>query len=225
MKSNSIVCCVIALLLSMNCFAVEVDQSISELEKYIGGYPPNIDSETTKKHVVSLYESTKAELDKQLAKQPKSEALLFQRGNLQSMGHNMDYQDAWKGAEADLKLLLTLNPNHIAGVLELGNMYVNTGPEYSEKAMNLFIAAQCLSGSEPNEVAQRGLFFAFYYQGKIPAAYKQLQILNKYWPGNETYQHLEKMTWERFSKEINAGEVTEPSKVVFSSCEKPAKAS
>lgn len=201
-------------------FSSEYEKNIGELEKYIGAFPPNIDSNKTKTRIVKLYEKTKTSLDQELLKAPKSEELLFQRGALQSMGHNMDYHDAWKGAESDLKALLTLNPNHIAGIQELGNLYVNTGPEFSERAINLFLAAQCLSGEVPNEVAQRGLFFALYYQGKIPEAYKQLQILNKYWPNNDNYTHLEKMMWDRFAKAINSSNLQKPGKIAFISCEK-----
>lgn len=166
---------------------------IHSLEPIIGGFPPNIKSEEDANSVKKSYAQIKSELDALLVAHPQDQDLLFMRGHLQSMGHNLDLPDAYQGATDDLKALLTANPAHIPGMLELAELWVNSNPALAPNAEVLFRAAQCSKGNEPLEEAQSGLFFAFYYQGKMNDALRQSEYLKQTWPQEERYQRLNKM--------------------------------
>ncbi len=170
--------------------AGSVDERIAELRQFIGGYPPHFSSEADHQAVLKKYKKLKQELDAAISAHPENDELLYERGSLQAMAHNMDYPGAWKGADADLRKLLQRNPAHLDGTLELGSLYVNSDPRLAPQAEKLFLAAQCISRSTPNEPAQRGLFFAYTYQGEMEAAYRQALLLAKLWPNVGDYRKL-----------------------------------
>lgn len=163
---------------------------IEALEPIIGGYPPNISSESEAASVNKRYQALKSELDKLLAAKPDDQQLLFMRGYLQNMGHNLDIPEAWDGADKDLRKLLTLNSGHIPGLITLAELWVNSKPDLAPKAEQLFRAAQCYNKDEPLERAQRGIFFALYYQGKKKEAWLQSEYLKQTWPESEQYRKL-----------------------------------
>jgi tetratricopeptide (TPR) repeat protein len=168
----------------------QILNQISSLEPKIGGWPPNIKSKSERLEVEKKYEGVKKLLDKALMKNPEDVELLFQRGRLQTMGHNMDLPGSWDGAEADFLAILKKDPKNENAMVELGNLYVNSDPRLAPKAEKLFINAQEVHGSQPLEGAQRGLFFAFYYQGRMKEALSQAEFLTKTWPNNKMYLTL-----------------------------------
>ncbi|MBC7952881.1 MAG: hypothetical protein H7Z12_13820 [Rhodospirillaceae bacterium] len=185
-----------------------IDKAIAALDRVIGSYPPDIKTDTQKREVIAKYERTKASLDAALAAQPADMDNLLRRANLQTMGHNLDLPGAFKGAEQDYAAILNENPQHERAILGLANMWVNSSPDYAPRAENLFRAAQCLHENVPLEEAQRGLFFAFYYQGRIEDAGRQAEFLAAQWPNVQMYRKLDEMAasvLERQGKSRHAG--------------------
>jgi hypothetical protein len=160
------------------------------LEPVIGHYPVEFKGGKDRAAVKSRYETLKRDLDKALAARPGDEKLLAQRGYLQAMGHNFDYPGAWEGATGDLTAALGKNPNDVFAILALANLWVNSRLDLAPKVEALYTAAQCNVGDRPLEEAQRGLFFAFYYQGKFQDAYRQALYLTKTWPEHKGYPTL-----------------------------------
>ncbi len=173
--------------------AGSVEERLRALEPSIGHYPADIKDESGKRDVKARYEALKKDLDTALHAHPKDEKLLYERGYLQTMGHNFDYPGAWEGATADLTAALTLNPSNVPALLALAHLWVNSRPDLAKNAEALFRAAQCNEGEKPLEEAQNGLFFALYYQGKIKEAYAQAQFLKQTWPDNPAYGQLVEM--------------------------------
>jgi len=159
---------------------------VKSLEPIIGSRPTKIKNvEELKNKYIGL----KAELDSLLSKSPNDQNLLFMRGHLQKMGHNFGYSGAWQGASADLRLLLKLNPNNVPALIELAGLWLDY-PDMAPEAEKLYRTAQCKYGSQPLEEAQRGLFFAFYYQGKFIKAFRQSGYLKKTWSQDAQYQRI-----------------------------------
>ncbi|WP_310600112.1 hypothetical protein [Desulfobulbus sp.] len=191
---------------------------IRALEPLIGTFPPNIrpaEAKATKKR----YEGLKSELDTRIAAHPQDLESLYMRGYLQGMGHNFDYPGAWQGATDDLQAVLRANPGHIAAMTALATLWVNSNPALAPEAEKLFRNAQCRQGREPVEEAQRGLFFAFYYQGKMREALRQSEYLLQTWPDNEQYR--------RYNETIRAVllraedyQAPPPGKVDMAACDK-----
>lgn len=173
-----------------------IEQRISELEPFIGGFPPNVKSKEDLKPIEAEYDKIKADLDKAIRKNPEDLELVFLRGRLGVMGHNFDKKGAWKLAESDLLHLLRANPNHERALVEIGRLYVNTDPTFASKAQEYFNRAQAAYGSELLEPAQQGLFFCFYYQGRLQEALQQADLLRKKFPGSSKYQRLYEITRE-----------------------------
>ncbi|MBL8491362.1 MAG: hypothetical protein JNM82_11335 [Rhodocyclaceae bacterium] len=190
---------------------------IRSLEPAIGGHPPNIRTQDEFQSVKKRYEDLKSELDRLVAARPGDQDLLFMRGYLQSLGHNFDYPGAWQGSTDDLRSVLNANPAHVPALVELGRLWVNSNPALAPNAEMLFRGAQCHKGNEPLEEAQKGLFFAFYYQGKLREALRQSEYLVQTWPGNEQYRKLNELTRAALAR---AGDATPPApgKVAMASC-------
>lgn len=166
------------------------EERLHALEPTIGHYPAEMKHKAGARAVKAQYEALKKDLDAALASRPKDEKLLYQRGYLQSMGHNFDYPGAWEGATADLTAALKIAPNDVPAILALGHLWVNSRPDLAKNAEELFRAAQCYTGEAPLEAAQNGLFFALYYQGKLKEAYDQAQFLKHNWPNDPAYGSL-----------------------------------
>jgi len=225
MKSSMIfaMALVIVVIASASAVAVEsLTDQIKSLEPIIGSFPPNINNEKEANAVKKRYEAIKTELDTLLVKSPYNKDLLFMRGHLQNLGHNFDYPGALQGATDDLRALLKANPDHIPGIIELANLWVNSDPKLAPNAEQLFRGAQCYYGNQPLEVAQRGVFFALYYQGKMKEAFKQSEYLKKTWPQNAEYERLSEMTRNVLIRANQGTNIAEPTseKLIMATCAK-----
>lgn len=167
---------------------------IQALEPIIGAHPPNIANKKEWQAVNTRYRALKTALDQQLATSPLDLNTLFLRGRLQSMGHNFDYPGAWEGATHDLQAVLKAEPENVPALLTLAKLWVNSDPALAPEAEKKFRLAQCVTGAAPLEEAQRGMFFAFYYQGKIKEALQQANYLTATWPQTAQYAELAKMS-------------------------------
>ena len=168
-------------------------QRLAQLEPVLGSYPPHLRDDTERRAVLAAYLALKAELDAQLVARPNTPTLLYLRGRLQRFGHNLDQPGSWIGATRDLRLLLTINPRHVPALLDLGLLWVHSWPALAPNAEQLFRTAQCQHGSEPLEQAQRGIFFALYFQSQLPAAARQVEYLHRTWPEQEEYSRMRDM--------------------------------
>ena len=168
----------------------EIKTQLEALSTNLDSFPAQFKDKQEEKNVATHYKALKATLDKLLKQTPNNEELLFYRGKLQSMGHNADYKGAWQGATDDLSKLLKINPANVPALVLLGSHWVNSHIELAPNAEHLFIAAQCYQETELLEDAQRGLFFALYYQGKTEDAAKQAKFLADTWSQNPAYKTL-----------------------------------
>jgi tetratricopeptide (TPR) repeat protein len=156
--------------------------AIDDLESKIGGFPPNIASEGEQAEVEGQYQALEKKINAAIKSDPDDAELLFQRGKLHVMGHNLGIPGAWKQAETDLLEVIRRRPDHEGALLQLGNHYVNTSPDLAPRAERLFLEAQRIHGNEPLLAARKGLIFAYYYQGRIREALQQAETAVKLAP-------------------------------------------
>jgi hypothetical protein len=161
-----------------------IEQELHALEPVIGGYPPAIKSAAERAAVVKRYTKLKSRLDAAVTAHADDLTVRFQRATLEDMGHNIDLDGAFEQARADYTYLIDHHPGDIPALLGLATLLVNTNPTYAKGAQTLFVTAQCANGREPLEPAQRGLFFAHYYQGQMSEAKERARYLVKHWPNN-----------------------------------------
>jgi hypothetical protein len=200
---------------------------LQQLEPYLDRYPPELSGDQQRRSVLSTYQALKAELDVQVAAHPTDPALLYLRGRLQRFGHNLDQPGTWLGATHDLRAVLTINPWHVPALLDLGTLWVHSWPALAPNAEALLRTAQCYHGSQPLEVAQRGVFFALYFQGKVREAARQADYLQRTWPGRDEYARLQEMVLSVLARQDrDAGTSPAPADSnppVMASCESPAQ--
>lgn len=195
---------------------------IHALEPIIGGFPPNIKNEKEADKVKKRYAEIKSELDTLLHAHADDQDLLFMRGLLQSMGHNFDYPGAFQGSTDDFTTLLKINPAQVQAQVELANLWVNSDKNLAPEAEKLFRGAQCYTGSEPLEDAQRGIFFALYYQGNVEEALRQSEYLMQTWPENAQYKDFNKMTLSVLARSNMKADTktSAPIKLAMATCNK-----
>lgn len=184
---------------SIAAICTDPSLGIEQLGTVIGSYPPKITSDDHKKEIQEKYNCVKSTLDEILAKNAADARALFLRGKLQAMGHNMDLSGAFEGADKDLQEALTHDSEYKDALLELGRLYVNSNLALAPKAESLFKKAQEIQGKDLLEAAQSGLFFSYYYQGKMLLALNQAKLLKEQWP-SEQYTKLYDMTLKVVSK-------------------------
>jgi tetratricopeptide (TPR) repeat protein len=175
---------------SAGALAASIDDDFTALQNIAEGYPPKISTKEEKSEALARYKRVKLQLDKDVKSQPGNKAVILKRAMLESFGHNMDVKGAFEEAEKDFVALLKQDPNFEPAMLPLARMWVNTNPVYAPRAEKLFRAVQCRHGAEPVEEAQRGLFFALYYQGRMTEAKALIEYLSAHWPRNEMYRRL-----------------------------------
>ncbi len=213
--------CLAVAFLSSTAFgsADSLSEKIKSLEPIIGGFPPQLKDDKEKIAVTKKYKQIKSKLDSLLAKDPDDHNLLFMRGHLQSMGHNMDFPEAWEGSTSDLKKILDKNPGNVPAILELAGLWINSRPDLAASAEGLFRGAQCYHGVQPLEEAQSGVYFALYYQGKMKEAYVQSQYLTKTWPQNELYRKLNQTTQSVLERTKQSSSIKiSPDSVAMATC-------
>ena len=181
------------------------EQQLQKLDEVIGAFPPNIKTKEELETVRGSYNKLLTSLDEAIKANPTVIQFLFQRGYLQSMGHNMDVPGAFEASARDLALVVDRDPNHVPARIELGMLLVNAKAELAPKAEELFRRAQELSGNKPLEDAQRGIFFALYYQGRMKSALAQANLLVKNWPSVEQYSKLRQLTSDVLARTSKAG--------------------
>jgi len=147
-----------------------LEAALADLEPKIGEFPPNIASDDERREVMAQYRALEKKLNAAIKANPADAKLFFLSGKLHAMGHHLDIPGAWKRAETDLLEVIRREPNRKDALLELGSHYVNTSPDLAARAEKLFLEAQRVHGNEPLLAAQRGLIFAYYYQGKVHEA-------------------------------------------------------
>ena len=128
--------------------------------------------------------------------------LEWRAGVLYGLGHNLDKETMFEKAETHLKHSIELNPNLFDSHVELGDLYVNSGLGKAEDAQNEFYKALDLAKNDNERAgAHNGLYFAFYYQGKMREALSAADDYLFIYPENETMRGLKKLVVE----EINSG--------------------
>lgn len=164
---------------------------MDELHQLLDVYPPKITTPEQKTAIQAKYQHVKDVLDQAVSDKPDDIDMLYRRASLQSMGHNLDIRGAYEGAEKDYVSVLKRDPVYEPAILGLARMWVNSSPQKAPAAEGLFRGLQCLHQDIPFEEAQRGLFFAFYYQGRIEEAKRQAEFLVYQWPNVALYHNLD----------------------------------
>jgi tetratricopeptide (TPR) repeat protein len=168
-----------------------LEKELSALRPVLDGYPPNAKSKEDLESVKRDWEKAEKELLSVRNDFPRSAETERLIGELYRFGHNMDLDGAWTKSESHYKRALDLSPWSISSLVGLGALYVNTGFEHAAKAEALFREALRISSwDEPSADAYSGLFFAYYYQGRLSDAINAADEYLKLRPSDKGIAHL-----------------------------------
>ncbi len=150
-----------------------LDTQINALYPKLGSYPPDVKDDSELKQVKNDWQTAVSEGENLVKEVPeKDQAYVhYQLGELYRLGHNLDAPQAFENSEKNLLLSINEDPNLIEAKFSLGSLYVNTSPQFAPKAEQLFLEALAQAkGNNDLLRAYDGLFFAYYYQGKLSQA-------------------------------------------------------
>ena len=94
-------------------------------------------------------------------------------GECHRLRHLFDEPGAWEESERLLTLAVTRDPKFTPAHVSLGQLYLTGGFDWAPRAERAFVHALEESGGTPLPAAQKGLFFAYYYQGRWADAVRQ----------------------------------------------------
>jgi tetratricopeptide (TPR) repeat protein len=154
-----------------------IDQQISDLAGHLDRYPAHIASRKELKQVQSRLDEALKLVNRLAAKEPGNAQIKWRLGELYRMAHNIDRPGAWENSERHLKEAIKLDPKGYGAWLSLGRLYAGTNLDYAKRAELCFISAQKLYGDKVLTEAHRGLFFVYYYQGRMQEAVREADIV------------------------------------------------
>ena len=171
-----------------------LDKKLLYFEEIAGNYPPNIKTEDQLTKVKEEWNKTETELISRFTKSGESTDIELRLGHLYRYGHNLDIEGAWEKSDAHFRKAIDLSPDSIDAHIGLAVLYVNYDFNHAAKAEQLFKKAIELSkGQNTPSAVFFGLFFSYYYQGKLVDA---INIADKYIeqnPKDEDMRRLRKI--------------------------------
>jgi len=163
---------------------------ISYLEQYIGGYPPNIDSDEQLEQIKSKLNETINLADSFYHKDPNNPDLLWALGFINYMAHNIDIKGAAQKSEYYYKKALEKDPKHIQAHLDLAGLYVSSNRKLLPEAEKLFLKAKKLAAPELLSAADEGLMFTYMFMGDYKKAIEYCDLCLKAYPNSEKFKRI-----------------------------------
>jgi tetratricopeptide (TPR) repeat protein len=119
-----------------------------------------------------------SELQK-LADKKESARIDWQIGDCHRMRHLFDEPGAWEESERRLSLALARNPAFAPAHQSLGQLYITGGFDYAPRAERQFVQALENAAGAAMPEAHKGLFLAYYYQGRWSESLTEADIYLK----------------------------------------------
>ncbi len=180
-----------ALMLSISCWAAshampekakgltamsaqQVKGRITELNRFIGSYPPRIAAADQRDVVYKQWSEAMqaAWLIEESA--PDSESTFAILSELYRQGHNLDVKGSGKRAMQTLDRCLAAFPASVACHFSAAYFYLSVNPTLAPKGEASLIRLRELRKPKVDMDVERGFVFAYLYQGRTAETIKQL---------------------------------------------------
>ncbi|WP_374581304.1 hypothetical protein [Pseudoduganella sp.] len=168
----------------------ELRSQVSDLNRYIGIYPPRIGSEGQREEVYGRWTEALRQawqIENQL---PLDEATLALLADLYRQGHNLDVTGADRKAIEALDKCLARYADSIRCHLAASYFYLSTNPQYAPKGEASLLRLRELMKTQANPEIERGLVFAYLYQQKMDLALKQIDHYLTLAPNDENMRKV-----------------------------------
>lgn len=152
----------------------ELRGRVSDLNRYIGSYPPRIESERQREEVYGQWTEAMRQAWLIENQMPQDEATLALLADLYRQGHNLDVTGADRKAFETLDKCLTRYADSTKCHLAASYFYLSINPQYAPKGEASLLRLRELMKTQSNPEIERGMVFAYLYQQKLDLALKQL---------------------------------------------------
>lgn len=170
-----------------------LDKQTSTLEPKLISYPQVLTySKDEKINLDKEWRNTVAEAENLSKKDSNNYNLEFDMGKLYLFGHNLDEEGSFEKSEEHFKNAIKLKPDSYEAHALLAYLYVNTSPKFAPLAENEYLEARKYANKNELPNILSGLFFAYYYQGKLQNAISVADEYLKYKPNDTTILLLKK---------------------------------
>lgn len=155
-----------------------IGEKLLYFDNIAGNYPPGIKNEEEFGRVKNEWYQTEIELIAKSKREGKSFDTELKLGHLYRYGHNLDIKGAWENSNLHFRRAIELAPTSVDAHIGLGVLFVNSDFKYATEAEESFKRAITLSkGQRTPKEAMFGLFFSYYYQGRLADA---IGVADKY---------------------------------------------
>lgn len=152
----------------------ELRERVSDLNRYIGSYPPRIESERQREEVYGHWTEAMRQAWQIENQMPQDEATLAMLADLYRQGHNLDVTGADRKAIETLDKCLARYADSTRCHLTASYFYLSINPHYAPKGEASLLRLRELMKTQANPEIERGLVFAYLYQQKVDLALKQI---------------------------------------------------
>jgi len=150
-----------------------IDKKLLYFDKIAGGYPPDIKNNDEYAKIIKEWNKIELKLLAKSKMEGESFDTELKLGHLYRYGHNLNIKDAWENSNSHFRKTIELAPSSVDAYIGLGVLYVNSDFKYATQSEYLFKKAIVLSrGQRIPKEAIFGLFFSYYYQGRLVDAIK-----------------------------------------------------
>lgn len=111
-------------------------------------------------------------------------------GESYRLAHQMGLPEAWTESERHLQLAIAHDDENIRARCILGELYLQSGTDFTAKAEKQFRTALESAGTNPLPEAHKGLFYAYFYQGQFEQAVKQAEAYERWVPSDGDFQKV-----------------------------------
>ncbi len=144
------------------------------LNAKIGSYPPSLSSGQDRRDTYAKWSDTLQRTWSTARKAPDSEASLWVLSELYRQGNNLDVAETDRLADETIRKCLALYPNSIRCHFSAAYYYLSINPKYAPRGEASLLRLRELLKPKVVANVEKGLVFAYLYEGRKQDAGKQL---------------------------------------------------
>lgn len=153
--------------------------------RFVGTWPSSFSSEAQRAELYTKWTHALQQAWVLEEKDKDSEKILFLLAELYRQGHNMDVIGAGDRANVVIERCLKSYPNSIDCHFSASYFYLSVGPKFAPKGEASLLRLRSLFAPQVNKDVERGIVFAYLYQGRNEEALKQVEYFLRLDPSAE----------------------------------------
>lgn len=152
----------------------ELKATANALNAKIGSYPPKLSSDGDRQATYAKWADALQKAWAVTRNAPDSESSLSLLSELYRQGHNLDVVDTDHRADTTIQKCLSMYPKSIACNFSAAYFYLSIDPKYAPYGEKSLLRLRELRKPEVDQNVEKGLAFAYLYEGRVEDAKKQI---------------------------------------------------